>query len=716
MDNSLSSHNPYIVDAAITDPAMFFGHTRVFTWIEETLREESVKEPLILYGPPGVGKSSILRQLENGYLGEWPTVIYLKMNELPLGTLTDFLWKLAIHIRESIISAGKNIRVPVVDRSRFKAEPDSAFDGYLNRVIARLSGEGQLVLAFDDLDILVGKSQEGYPEYTILTYLHDLLQREDKLVYIFTLSREIDTLPSYALAPFQLSERHPVSNFDLETTLAFLRQSALFNTSAVIGEYIYHLTGGHPGDIQRYCHELYERQQNNRLLHISLADVVAVTRQSRESGSFQTPVNQRLAEESVTVVPGETEIVTAPVMSNFGWKRRPRRLPGKGILIVIFLVVFLGGGGLALASALRRPEPPPAAAVVVASSTPVPETSEPATTASKAPTAVAAVATIRPTETRLQPTETPVTPTRTATAEPSPTKTAIPASSTPTQLPAKPEPTPPAALAGAAAVIVREKDDMPMLVVPGDTFMMGAPESDEEANFDELPAHEVTLNTFYMDKFEVTVSQYAAFLNTLGRYESACHGFDCAWPRGRIGYTSYLLEVEEEDGTTYEAMAGFEDYPINHVSWYGADAYCRAMGARLPTEAEWEYAARGTDGRIYPWGDEAPDETRAVFFSTAYSDLRPVDALPNGASPFGIFGMAGSMWEWVSDWYSPTYYSESPVDNPQGPEDGDSKVARGGGWPNNDQAARIRSVNRNWHEIVYYSADLGFRCVSDLNG
>jgi formylglycine-generating enzyme required for sulfatase activity len=253
-----------------------------------------------------------------------------------------------------------------------------------------------------------------------------------------------------------------------------------------------------------------------------------------------------------------------------------------------------------------------------------------------------------------------------------------------------------------------------MLVIPGGTFTMGALESDPSAGFDEVPEHEVIVDTFYLDKFEITVAQYAAFLNTLGTFEGACQEIDCAWPRGLIGYTSYLIQVDEDDVRTYEAMEEFENYPINHVSWYGADTYCRAVGARLPTEAEWEYAARGSDGRVYPWGYEPPDETRAVYFSTSYTDLKPVDALPDGASPFGIYGMAGSMWEWVSDWYDPNYYTNSPVDNPSGPEDGEVKVVRGGAWPNNNQEDRIRSANRNWREIAFFSPDLGFRCAYDL--
>ncbi len=251
-----------------------------------------------------------------------------------------------------------------------------------------------------------------------------------------------------------------------------------------------------------------------------------------------------------------------------------------------------------------------------------------------------------------------------------------------------------------------------MILIPGDTFVMGAEENSVVAGPDEKPQHQVTLDSFYIDKYEISVAQYAAFLTQLGAYEAACAGYDCALPRELVGGTSYLSAQDLGDGTVqYTAITGFANYPANHISWYGANAYCEWTGGRLPTEAEWEYTARGTDGRIYPWGNKSPDQTLAVFQSEDFDNLKPVDALPDGASPFGVFGMAGSVWEWVNDWYDERYYQNSPAINPFGPETGLTRTIRGGGWPQNNEADRIRSTNRSALAPQFISGIVGFRCA-----
>lgn len=260
------------------------------------------------------------------------------------------------------------------------------------------------------------------------------------------------------------------------------------------------------------------------------------------------------------------------------------------------------------------------------------------------------------------------------------------------------------------AVEIREQDDMPMVLVPATTFMMGAAEDDEKAEPDERPLHEVTVDTFYIDQYEVSVSQYAEFLNSLGDYVNACSGYTCLSTQFETR-RSHLTDNTIE----YVAEEGFEDHPINNVSWHGANAYCRWVGARLPTEAEWELAARGEDGRLYPWGDEAPEAGHAIFGTTSFDVLQPVDALSDGTSSFNVYGMAGGVWEWVADGYDTFYYENSPPENPGGPvvTNVTPRVLRGGGYTSS--AAELRSTNRRSANPTEFRGipDVGFRCARD---
>ena len=228
------------------------------------------------------------------------------------------------------------------------------------------------------------------------------------------------------------------------------------------------------------------------------------------------------------------------------------------------------------------------------------------------------------------------------------------------------------------------QDGAPMRLVPAGEFMMGS----QGTKDDEKPVHAVELNAFYMDTYEVTTERYRDFLNATGR----------AAPR-----------------------AWTDAIPVNHgrkpvvgVSWSDAEAYCDWAGKRLPTEAEWEKAARGTDGRQYPWGNEAPTKDRANYDGPAgfsYWTLTDVGSQHAGVSPYGMHDMAGNVWEWVADWYDHDYYQRSPKKNPAGPPSGQYKVLRGGSW--NDRPILVRSAQRTGNTALLQTNYIGFRCAQE---
>ena len=202
------------------------------------------------------------------------------------------------------------------------------------------------------------------------------------------------------------------------------------------------------------------------------------------------------------------------------------------------------------------------------------------------------------------------------------------------------------------AVVPVEPRDVPMVLVPAGEFMMGSNLSD-----DEKPMRRVFLNAFLMDTYEVTVGQYARYLEVTG--------------------------IEEPPDWSVMNQSQHQNRPVVNVDWGDAVNYCKWAGKRLPTEAEWEKAARGTDGRIYPWGNEAPTRLHANYGRKDWEDhlaLAPVGSFEAGKSPYGIYDMAGNAWEWVFDWYGHDFYKKSPKKNPIGPAKGDTKVVRGGSW------------------------------------
>lgn len=278
------------------------------------------------------------------------------------------------------------------------------------------------------------------------------------------------------------------------------------------------------------------------------------------------------------------------------------------------------------------------------------------------------------------------------------TASAPPATRAPTETPTHRPTLAATMLPGATQV--SETDGMVMVYVPAGAFLMGSGSSDSLAYSDEKPQHTVYLDGFWIDRTEVTNKMYAL-----------CVGAgSCQPPSGTKSFTrnSYYRDLQ------------YDDYPVIYIAWNGAKAYCEWAGRRLPTEAEWEKAARGTDGRIYPWGDSF-DGTRLNFcdsscsfdwaykpVSDGYADTAPVGSYPDGASPYGALDMAGNVWEWVADWYDSRYYSNSPTVNPTGPSSGQGLVLRGGSWYYVAQFARV-AARLGPSRLPYYA--IGIRCA-----
>ncbi|MFH0797668.1 MAG: formylglycine-generating enzyme family protein [Candidatus Omnitrophota bacterium] len=290
------------------------------------------------------------------------------------------------------------------------------------------------------------------------------------------------------------------------------------------------------------------------------------------------------------------------------------------------------------------------------------------------------------------------------------------------------------------------KDNVEMVWIPPGEFLMGSTveESrrfcrkfslDEQAflkkTSDEIPRHKVQINGFWMYECEVTNEQFEKFVQETGyKTEAEKAGWGWCWNIDE-------QKAEKVDGADWRhprgsGTAAVKDHPVVQVSWNDAVTYCTWACVRLPTEAEWEYAARGgntglagTARTYFWWGDDAPRETTGNWlnetglkdhgqkrfhfqgYDDGYEFTSPAGSFK--ANGYGLYDTAGNAWEWCNDWYSEKYYAESPMSNPQGPESGFFRVLRGGSW--DDGAGFCRSVYRDWCEPAVWGGGLGFRCV-----
>ncbi|HHT9111749.1 MAG: SUMF1/EgtB/PvdO family nonheme iron enzyme [Planctomycetes bacterium] len=239
-----------------------------------------------------------------------------------------------------------------------------------------------------------------------------------------------------------------------------------------------------------------------------------------------------------------------------------------------------------------------------------------------------------------------------------------------------------------------QKQKYGSVVVPAGEFIMGT----DEAREDEYPEHKIYLDAFEIDRYEVTNAQYWEFLEYIKKTNDHSKCF-----KGEPSNKDHTPRFWDNE------YYNVPDYPVARIDWYDAYAYAAWAGKRLPTEAEWEKAARGSDGRIFPWGNEW-DPARCNLSG----EPKPVGSGEAGKSVYGCYDMAGSVYEWCADWYVNTYYTESPYKNPKGPDNSARRVIRGGS--RFSKPFQVRAHTRKSEQPDLFNLALGLRCAKDVKG
>jgi formylglycine-generating enzyme required for sulfatase activity len=260
---------------------------------------------------------------------------------------------------------------------------------------------------------------------------------------------------------------------------------------------------------------------------------------------------------------------------------------------------------------------------------------------------------------------------------------------------------------GISPTITQDEYGIPMALVPAGSFMMGS----EDGEDDEKPVHTVMLDAFYIDQYEVTNQQFASFLNEVGNKEEA----GVSW-MNTDNHASQIFLI----GDTWQFDTESAEFPVIDVSWYGARAFCEWRIARLPTETEWEKAARGgLEGNAFPWGNDPPlcehDAQNGAKFDDGEKchkgGLEPVGSYT--ANGYGLYDMAGNVKEWVQDWYVFDYYANSPADNPLATQIEEVRVNRGGSWFSQEYELRVSYRNDDTPDTM--DDQTGFRCARDVD-
>ncbi|MGB0385281.1 MAG: SUMF1/EgtB/PvdO family nonheme iron enzyme [Ardenticatenaceae bacterium] len=273
---------------------------------------------------------------------------------------------------------------------------------------------------------------------------------------------------------------------------------------------------------------------------------------------------------------------------------------------------------------------------------------------------------------------------------------------------------PPELNLGIGSTMVSPKDGMVMLYVPAGEFLMGSPQVGflarlfGDASSNEMPQRQVYLDAYWIDQTPVTNGMFAKFVAETG-YQTQAEKDGWSWGWHRSGLAKIQGANWQHPRGPESNLARKSDHPVVQVSWHDAQAYCAWAGRRLPTEAEWEKAARGTDGQTYPWGNAEPND-KLLNFGMKVKDTTPAGSYPPGASPYGALDMGGNVYEWTADWYDADYYKNGSFRNPTGPTSGTYRAVRGGSW-DFYEARWLRAGNRGGNLPANRYDNYGVRCA-----
>ncbi len=736
-----SPTNPYIAGNPVTGTEMFFGRQDVFRFVRETLVGRYQDNAIVLFGGRRTGKTSVLYQMGR-YLDPCYVPVFVDLQGISLEGLGEMLWGIARQATRAL-RRQKGIRLTIPSRDEFAGDPGGCFrEGFLDPALEAL-GDDRLLVMLDEAARLYEQVQAGRLEPRVFDLLRSLIQYHPHLNFVFSIGSGLEEMCQEYAVLFNLCQYRKISFLDRDAAEALItepvKEHYQYTPRAV--KRILEVAHGQPYYTQLVCNRLFARWARQRGDVVRVSDVEAVLGEAAEQGMASLQYTWEEASDGAKVVlaalaelmvDGNQPVSTNDLRATIAAQEIPlsrRAVSGALQELVTREVLRPANGGYVFTVDLMRlwvqqyqrlewvkskiPPPeevrPPARRdrvrtvlvgvlaglmlLLIVLSAIIWRGAQSAKLETQA-TATAMSGTIAALETAIAQgagddaqAQLAAMQTRSADVQATqriPTNTPGP-TTTPT-----PTPTP-----TLGDTWTRSADGMAMVYVPSGEFEMGSTEGDS----DEQPVHTVALDGFWIDQTEVTNAQFAAFLNK----QSNQMELDPTW----LGLESEDCMIEREGGE-YQPKSGYTNYPVTEVSWYGAVAYCEWAGGRLPTEAEWEYTARGPDGHVYPWGNDAPTCEQAQFGECSMHTV-PVGSLPDGASWCSALDMAGNVWEWVADWYDSDYYGRSPSQNPAGPSSGEHRGLRGGSW--HVGPGYVRSDLRYWappDALLFY---VGFRCI-----